>query len=188
MSTEASRRRNLKENAMDQQVKPSPRIEPLPPEHTPELKDAFDAMAKNLGFIPNSMLILQRKPKIARALSQLTASIWEPGGEVDRGFKRLIAHVASRTAGCRYCMAHTAGGALHFGIDEQKLAAVWEFRTSPLFSEAERVALDFTIDAASVPNRDTDEKFAEMRKHWSENQDVEIIAETSTFGFLSRWN
>jgi uncharacterized peroxidase-related enzyme len=173
---------------MEQKVKPSARIEPLPPQHSPELADAFEGMRRNLGFIPNSMLILQRKPKIARALQQLTASIWDPGGEVDRGFKRLIAHVASRTAGCQYCMAHTAGGALHFGIEERKLAAVWEFRTSALFAEAERVALDFAIAAASVPNGVTDEMFAEMRKHWSEGQIVEIVAVVSVFGFLNRWN
>src|SRR5260221_2708322 len=158
-------RRRPEETIMEHRVKPSPRIAPLPVEHTPELKDAFEAMQKNLGFVPNSMLILQRKPKIARALAQLTASIWEPGGEVERGFKRLVAHVASRTAGCRYCMAHTAGGALHFGVEEQKLAAVWEFRTRPLFSEAEYVALDFTIAAASVPNGVTDEMFAALRRH-----------------------
>lgn len=173
---------------MEQKVKPSPRIEPLPRSHTPELADAFEGMRKNLGFVPNSMLILQRKPRIARALQQLTASIWDPGGEVDRGFKRLVAHVASRTAGCQYCMAHTAGGALHFGIEERKLAAVWEFRTSALFSQAERVALDFAIAAASVPNGVTEAMFAEMRKHWSEGQIVEIVAVIATFGFLNRWN
>ena len=145
-------------------------------------------MKKNLGFVPNSMLILQRKPKIARALAQLTASIWEPGAEVDRGFKRLVAHVASRAAGCQYCMAHTAGGALHFGIDEQRLAAVWEFRASALFSEGEKVALDFALAAASVPNGVTDEMFAAMLKHWSESQIVEIVAVIATFGFLNRWN
>jgi uncharacterized peroxidase-related enzyme len=173
---------------MEQRVERSARMAPLPAEQTPELKDAFEAMQKNLGFVPNSMLILQRKPKIARALASLTASIWEPGGEVERGFKRLVAHVASRTAGCRYCMAHTAGGALHFGVEEQKLAAVWDFRTSPLFSEAERAALDFTIAAASVPNGVTDDMFAAMRRHWTETQIVEIVAVIATFGFLNRWN
>jgi uncharacterized peroxidase-related enzyme len=173
---------------MERKVRPAARIEPLPAEHTPELADAFEGMRRNLGFIPNSMLILQRKPKIARALQQLTASIWDPAGEVDRGFKRLVAHVASRTAGCQYCMAHTAGGALHFGVEERKLADVWEFRTSSLFSEAERVALDFAIAAASVPNGVTEEMFAEMRQHWSEGQIVEIVAVISTFGFLNRWN
>jgi uncharacterized peroxidase-related enzyme len=173
---------------MDLKAAVSARIAPLPPSHTPELADAFEGMRKNLGFIPNSVLILQRKPKIARALQQLTASIWDPQGEVDRGFKRLVAHVASRSAGCQYCMAHTAGGALHFGIEERKLAEVWEFRSSPLFSQAERVALDFAIAAASVPNGVTEEMFAEMRKHWSENQIVEIVAVIATFGFLNRWN
>ena len=121
---------------MDQRVRPSPRIAPLPPEKSPELKDQFESMRKNLGFIPNSILIMQRKPKLAKALAQLTAAIWDPEGKVDRGLKRLIAHIASRTAGCQYCMAHTAGGALHFGVADQKLADVWNYQTSPLYSAA----------------------------------------------------
>src|SRR5207244_5374388 len=165
-----------------------PRIAPLPPEHTPELKDAFEAMKKNLGFVPNSMLILQRKPKIARALAQLTASIWEPGAKVDRGFKRLLAHVASRAAGCQYCMAHTIEGAMHFGVEENRVAAIWDYRTSPLFTEAERAALDVAVAAASVPNAVTDEMFAQLRKHWSEEQIVEIVGVIAVFGFLNRWN
>jgi uncharacterized peroxidase-related enzyme len=173
---------------MDQRVKPLPRIAPLPPEHTPELKDQFETMRKNLGFVPNSILIMQRKPKMAKALAQMTASVWDPDGKVERGFKRLIAHVASCTAGCRYCMAHTAGGALHFGIEDRKLAAVWEYQTSPLYSEAERVALDFAVAAAQVPNDVTDDLFAALRRHWSEEQIVEIIGVIALFGFLNRWN
>ncbi len=172
---------------MDQRVKPAPRLAPLPPD--PELKEQFAVYEKALGFIPNSVLIMQRKPKIVRAFAQLTTALWgDPEAEVDRGFKRLIAHVASRAAGCRYCMAHTAGGAMRFGIDEAKLAAVWEYRSSPLYSEAERVALDFALAAASVPNDVTDEMFAELRKHWSDAQIVEILAVIAAFGFLNRWN
>src|SRR6266702_3170861 len=143
---------------------------------------------KSLGFVPNSMLIMQRKPKLVKAFSQLSQAIWDPNSEVDRGFKRLVGHVASRAAGCVYCMAHTAEGSLHYGIEDRKLAAVWEYRTSPLFSEAERVALDFALAAASVPNDVTDEMFAQMRKYWSENQIVEIAAVVAYFGFLNRWN
>lgn len=172
---------------MDQRT-PSPRIKPLPPEYSPELKEQFDSMKRNLGFVPNSILIMQRKPKLAEALAQMTAAIWDPEGEVDRGFKRIIAHVASRAAGCQYCMAHTAGGALHFGVEDEKLAAVWEYHTSPLYSEAERVTLDFALAAASAPNEVTDEMFAELRKHWTEDQIVEIVGVISVFGFLNRWN
>jgi len=173
---------------MDQRTTSSPRLLPLPSEHSPELQDQFEAMRKNLGFIPNSILIMQRRPKLAKALAQMTAAVWDPEGKVDRGFKRVIAHVASRAAGCQYCMAHTAGGALHFGIEDKKLAAVWEYQTSPLYSAAERTTLDFAIAAASVPNTVTDDMFAELRKHWTEEQIVEIVGVISLFGFLNRWN
>ncbi|HEY7457870.1 MAG TPA: carboxymuconolactone decarboxylase family protein [Xanthobacteraceae bacterium] len=173
---------------MDQRTRPRPRLTPLPPEHSPELKDAFETYRKSLGFIPNSVLIMQRKPKMVQALAQLTASIWEPNGKVDRGLKRLIAHVASRTAGCQYCMARTAGGALHFGVDEAKVAAVWDYQTSPLYSPAERAALDLAVAAGTVPNSATDEMFTELKKYWTEEQIVEIVGVIAVFGFLNRWN
>jgi len=173
---------------MNLRVTPSPRLAPLPPDHTPELKEQFEMMRRNLGFVPNSILTMQRKPKLAKALAQLTAAIWDPESKVERGFKRLIAHVASRAAGCQYCMAHTAGGALHFGVDEKKLAAVWDYQTSPLFSEAERAALDLAVAGACVPNAVTDEMFAQVRKYWSEEQIVEIVGVIALFGFLNRWN
>lgn len=173
---------------MDQKTRPSPRLAPLPPEHTPELKEQFELMRKNLGFVPNSMLIMQRTPKLAKAFAQLTAAIWDPEGKVDRGLKRLIAHVTSRAAGCQYCMAHTAGGALHFGIEERKLAAVWDYPSSPLYSAAERAALDLAVAAGGVPNAATDAMFLELRKYWSEEQIVEIVGVIAVFGFLNRWN
>jgi uncharacterized peroxidase-related enzyme len=174
---------------MDHRVKP--RMAPLPVEHSPELQEQFEAMRRNLGFVPNSILIMQRVPRLAKAFAQLTGAIWHPDGKVDRGLKRLIAHVASRAAGCQYCMAHTAGGALHFGVDERKVAAVWDYQTSPLYSAAERAALDLAVAASGVPNAATDEMFMELRKHWTEEQMVEIIGVIAVFGFptagTTRW-
>lgn len=85
-------------------------------------------------------------------------------------------------------MAHTAGGALRLGIDGKKLEAVWEYKTSPLFEEKERVALDFAIAAASQPNDVSDELFGRMKQYWSEGQIVEITAVVAMFGFMNRWN
>ncbi len=85
-------------------------------------------------------------------------------------------------------MAHTAGGALRLGIDEKKLEAVWDYRSSPLFSEKERVALDFSIAAASQPNDVSDALFARMKQHWNEGEIVEITAVVAMFGFMNRWN
>jgi uncharacterized peroxidase-related enzyme len=173
---------------MDQRTRPAPRLAPLPPEHTPELKEQFDAAHKRMGFIPNSVLIMQRNPKMVRGFTQMSAAIWDPAGKVDLKLKRLISHVASRSAGCKYCMAHTAEGAAKLGVDERKLDAVWSYQTSPLFNAAERAALDVAVAAGCVPNAVTDEMFMELRKHWSDDQVVEIIGVIAMFGFLNRWN
>jgi alkylhydroperoxidase family enzyme len=85
-------------------------------------------------------------------------------------------------------MAHTAGASLRLGIDEKKFDAVWDYASSPLFSEAERVAIEFTVAASSQPNAVTDELFARMRERWSEDQIVEIAGVIALFGFLNRWN
>ena len=85
-------------------------------------------------------------------------------------------------------MAHNAGGSLRSGIKDEKLAAVWENKTSPLFTDAERVAIDFAIAAASQPNDVTDELFDRMKKYWSEGEIVEIASLIAYFGFMNRFN
>ena len=173
---------------MTQTTKASARLDPLPPETTPEMKDEFDSFFKTLGFVPNSVLTMQRKPKIAKAFVQIQRAIWDPESKVDRGFKRLVAHVASRNAADVYSMAHTASGALHFGISEDKLLAARDYRRSDLFSPAEKAALDLAIAASAAPIAVAESHFAELRKHWNEEQIVELMGVIAVAGFLARWN
>jgi len=115
-------------------------LKPLPPETTPELKPHFDFFLGTLGFTPNSVLTMQRKPKLVQALAQLNGAVMDPEGEVDLGFRRLIGHVASKVSGCLYCQAHTLLGARNFGISDAKLADVWTYASSPHYSARERLA------------------------------------------------
>lgn len=164
------------------------RISPLPPQDNSLLGPAFETYQRSLGFVPNSVLIMQRRPKMVAALAQLAAAVWDKESTVDIGFKRLVAHMASRAHGCKYCMAHTAGAALRLGVDAGQLDQLWEYRTSPLFSPAERVALDFALAAGSVPNEVDDALFARMKDFWSDDDIVEITGVISLFGFMNRWN
>lgn len=173
---------------MDQKTKPAPRLAPLPVGAIPEAVPALEIARKRMGFVPNSQLTMQRVPRLLEGYAKLSQAVWDPSGKVDRKLKLLISHVASRTSGCQYCMAHTAEGAAKIGTDQEKIDAVWDYQHSPLFSAAERAALDVAVGAACVPNAVTDEMFATLRQHWSEEQVVEIIGVIALFGFLNRWN
>lgn len=164
------------------------RLAPLPPETTPELKSHFDFFLGTLGFTPNSVLTMQRKPKLVQAFAQLNAAVMDPEGEVELGFRRLIGHVASQASGCLYCQAHTLLGAHNFGVTPEKLADLWQYANSPLYSDKEKLALDFALAAASQPNGVSDELFTQLQQHWSDSQIVEILGVVAMFGFLNRWN
>ena len=166
----------------------SPRMQPLLPDTTPELKSHFDFFLSTLGFTPNSVLTMQRKPKLVAAFAQLNGAVMDPAGEVDLGFRRRIGHVVSKVAGCLYCQAHTLLGAHNFGVSDAKLADVWAYASSPHYSERERLALDFAVAASSQPNAVTDEQFAVLRGLWSEGEIVEILGVVAMFAFLNRWN
>lgn len=165
-----------------------PRLSPLPPETTPELKEHFDFFLGTLGFTPNSVLTMQRKPRLVRAFAQLNGAVMDPEGEVDLGFRRLIGHVVSKVSGCLYCQAHTLLGAKNFGVSDAKLADIWTYAISPHYSARERIALDFAMAAASQPNAVDDALFDRLREHWSEGEIVELLGVVAMFAFLNRWN
>lgn len=163
-------------------------IKPLPKEHSPQLAADFAIFEKILGFVPNSLLTMQRRPAIVEGFGVLTKAVMAPNGAVEPGFKRLLAHFASTASGCRYCQAHSLVAAELSGINEEKLNALWEYQSSPLYSEGERAALDFALAAGNVPNSVDAALMQRMLTHWSEEQIVEILAAICLYGFLNRWN
>ena len=165
------------------------RIKPLSADSVPDLKESMEAYRRHLGYVPNSPLILARRPKVVKALAQMASAVLDrESSEVPLGFKRLIAYMVSRHHGCNYSGAHAAEAAHRLGESDARIEAVVDYKTSPLFSEAERAALDFALAAASQPNAVTAELMEKTLQHWSEAQIVEIAAAVALNGFLNRWN
>jgi alkylhydroperoxidase family enzyme len=110
------------------------RMAPVPIEecHERELRQTLEHFVKTLGFVPNSLLTMQRVPAIAKAVVQLNKAVFDPAGRVDLGLKRLVAHMASYAAGCQYCRAHTTVSATRHGIADEKMSAIYEYQTSPV--------------------------------------------------------
>lgn len=109
-------------------------------------------------------------------------------GRVTSQLKRLIGYLASLTAGCQYCQAHTIRAAERYGAEEIQLQNIWAYRTHPAFSEAERAALDFAVAASVVPNSVDEAISQNLKQHWDEGEIVEILGVIALFGYLNRWN
>jgi|FLYL01.1.fsa_nt_gi uncharacterized peroxidase-related enzyme len=154
----------------------------------PEIVAYFQRRQAEAGYVANAMRIMAQRPDILEPFLRLLDATYWSEGEVGRELKTLLALVRSGAAGCRYCQAHTASRGYKGAVDEAKMEAVWDFETSPLFSEAERAALRLARDAAVQPNAVTDQHFSDLLRHFTVTQAVEILAVISLFAFLNCWN
>lgn len=162
-------------------------VKPLPREAVPQFAERFAHYERTRGFVPNSILTMARRPAIAEAFMALNQAVLYQG-TVPEELKMLVSLIASQAAGCRYCQAHMANLSSIYRNSDDKIAAVWEFDTSPLFSDAERAALRLAFKASLVPNEASAEDFDELRKHFDDAEIVEIVATIALFGYLNRWN
>lgn len=153
-----------------------------------EVNDLVNFFNETLGFCPNSVLTMQRRPSIAKAFIELNMAVMENHGQLTSEFKRLIAFVSSNTAGCRYCQAHTIRAAERYGSSLQRLENVWNFDTQDCFNDAEKAALRFAQEASMVPVNIAENTEQQLHFHWSDNDIVEIMGVIALFGYLNRWN
>lgn len=70
----------------------------------------------------------------------------------------------------------------------EKLAEVASWRDSKLFSEAERVALEYAEAITYTDRKVDDALFAEVKRHFTEAQIVELTAVVALENFRSKFN
>jgi len=140
-----------------------------------------------MGFSSNDALVMAHKPEVLKATLGLVQSVYQEGS-VPLGLKKLVALMTSSAAGCQYCQAHTQYGAINEGVEADKIAEIWNYANSDVFTDAERAALDVARTAAFSPNETSDQNFDKLKKFYSTEQIVELVGVIALFGFLNRWN
>ena len=74
------------------------------------------------------------------------------------------------------------------GATADKVAQVESARTSDLFDDRERVALEYAERITRTDERVSDELFARIRSHFTEPQVVELTAAVALENFRSKFN
>jgi uncharacterized peroxidase-related enzyme len=165
-----------------------PIVKPDAELHSPALQKLAELFNETLGFCPNSVLTMQKKPELAEAFVSLNIAVMKNDGSITSEQKRLFAFLSSSTTGCRYCQAHTLLAAERYGASKERLENIWDFENQDCYTESEKAAFRFVIAASKVPVAVTEDIESEMKTHWSDNQIVEIMGVVALFGYLNRWN
>lgn len=89
-------------------------------------------------------------------------------------FTLLIREQVARLNICLFCMDIGRSFAIKASMNQAKFDALEQYRTSELFTEAERAALDYATELTKE-KKVSAEAFAQLAKHYSERQICEIV-------------
>ena len=108
-----------------------PLVTPLTSDHDPETRELAAFFNETLGFCPNSVLTMQRRPAISKAFINLNKAVMANEGRVTSAFKDD--RLGLNAAGCRYCQVHAIRAAERYGGTQEQLDNIWDYRTHPFF-------------------------------------------------------
>lgn len=163
------------------------RLAPAEPQDLPEFREVIEAVHHDHGYVPNSFLTMGREPGILKGTG-LCADAFLYAATPPEPIRRLVSFAYSFFAGAMYSAAHTACSAAQFGVPADKLRAVAEFETSPLFDDAERAALRLCRAAARTPAEVKDWHLDELSRHFDQADVLRLVGLIAWHAFLNKWN
>ncbi|MGH2902082.1 MAG: carboxymuconolactone decarboxylase family protein [Solirubrobacteraceae bacterium] len=118
--------------------------------------------------------IWAHQPKMMSAMGKFQAV--RKGKTVDERLKYLVELKGAQMIGCEFCVDLGSQICRNSGLSDDELLALPRYRQSDLFTEREKLALDYTVAVMRTPVEVTDELFAAMKEHFNDKQLVEITA------------
>src|SRR6266699_6903406 len=119
--------------------------------------------------------IWAHQPKMMMGMGRFNQAV-RKGKAVDERLKNLVALKGAQMIGCEFCVDLGSQICRNSGFSDAELLALPRYRQSDLFTEREKIALDYTAAVMRTPVEVTDDLFARMKEYFSDKQMVEITA------------
>lgn len=128
--------------------------------------------------------IFQAAPEGAKAMLAVEAAIEK--SSLDHRLVELVKLRASQINGCAFCLHMHATDAVKHGESDMRLHLLSAWRESPLFTDRERAALNWTESLTKVAETGApDADYALLKAHFNE---TEIGHLTLVIGTINLWN
>ena len=138
------------------------------------------------GRLINIYRLMLHSPALANAWFDLNQAV-RYGTEIDGQSRELAVIRVAILNEVEYVQrAHGPAYALKEGLTPEQVNALADWQPSKLFSDSQRALLDYT-DAITRQIDVPDGVFAEVRKHFSERQVVELTMLIGAYNMLTRF-
>ncbi|KIG14920.1 putative fusion protein [Enhygromyxa salina] len=146
-----------------------------------------------LGVVPHAMSYFEIWPPAFTTYSVLVPSLLDiPRCDLGRGIspdlRSLVLYIASRSYGCSYCSAHSAGVGTVFrgpGGSLERNKQALDAKSCDLFGAADIAAINYATAVAKIPSEVTLEHRLDLARYYSETHEEAIVLAATLMGFLN---
>jgi AhpD family alkylhydroperoxidase len=165
------------------------RIKPKPPGAYPwYLGPFFWNQRRRYGYVLDAALLWARVPKLFLGVAALYGAIDRKGSPLDPALRSLLTVRVSQINHCRFCVDINGATLLRRGVSEDKLWALQDWRTTNLFDERERVALDYAEAMTRSDCEVDDALMGRVKQHFADDAVIELSALIAFQNMSSKFN
>jgi alkylhydroperoxidase family enzyme len=149
----------------------------LPPIEKPQgliMKIAYAMARRQFGKVVTPLKVHSARVPVAFGLWYAKIAKLDKQLQLPPELTMLIREQVAHINVCEFCIDIGRYVAMKASMNEAKFDALDQYRTSPLFSDAERAALDYVTELTKE-KKVSPETFSRLSKHYSERAICEIV-------------
>ena len=143
---------------------------------------------RKYGKVLESSKIWARSPRVFLGLSAFFGSLERKSSPLSPQLRALVTVRISHVNQCKFCVDLNSARVLSLGESEEKLQELPKFLESNLFTEKEKVALEYA-EAITYTNQEvTDSLFSRLQEHFPDDEIIELTGLIAFQNCSSKFN
>lgn len=152
------------------------------------LRPFFWNQRRKYGAVLDSALLWARSPKLFLGVALLYGMIDRRSSPIDPVLRSLVTVRVSQLNGCRFCVDLNSATLLLRGVELEKVDALDTWKQSSLFSDTERIALEYAEAVTLRSNAIDDGLIEQLKSQFDEDAIVELTALIGFQNLSSKFN
>ena len=151
-----------------------------------DVKPIYEKYASEYGPFLNQVRVFAHRPVAVKHIMGLLLELKDEQ-ILPKRYLEIALVTVSKINECRYCVAHHTPRLIQQGLAPETAANILE-PDCPGLDTVDRLVRDYSVEVTERFQYIRDNMFEELRRHFSEEQIVELTLRISLCGFFNRFN
>lgn len=151
-----------------------------------DVQPIYQKFATEYGPFLNQVKVFAHRPSAVKHIMGLLLDLADEQ-ILPKRYLEIALVVVSKINECRYCVAHHTPRLIDQGLSAEAVANILEPQVDG-FDAVDMLVRDHAVQVTNNSQYIRDQMFDELKKHFSQEQIVELTLRTALCGFFNRFN